>query len=154
MTEIRAAELPRDLEVARRLFREYAGSLSIGLEFQNFEAELAALPGKYAPPEGCLLLAWSGEEAVACAAFRPLEGGACEMKRLYVQPRLRGERLGRRLAETLCDKARAAGYARICLDTLPDMSSAVRLYKDMGFRPTEPYVYNPIPGALFLALDL
>ncbi len=154
MTEIRLAEMPRDLNDVRKLFLEYAASLSMGLEFQNFESEVAALPDKYEPPNGQLLLAWSNNEAVGCVAFRPLDPETCEMKRLYVQPELRGTGLGRRLAERICKEARAAEYSRICLDTLPTMAKAIRLYTDLGFEPIEPYVFNPIPGARFLALQL
>jgi GNAT superfamily N-acetyltransferase len=152
--EIRAAEFPAEAEVVRRLFREYAGSLDTDLCFQSFEAELADLPGKYRPPEGRLLLAWSGAEAVGCVALRPVSEYVCEMKRLYVSPHVRGERLGRRLAERICQEARAAGYSRICLDTLPSMTAAIQLYTDMGFKPIDAYVYNPVPGAIFLASDL
>jgi ribosomal protein S18 acetylase RimI-like enzyme len=151
---IRDAVIPDDLDVTRTLFRGYAASLTTDLCFQNFQAELAGLPGKYAPPQGRLLLAWSGGEPVGCIAMRPLEGGDCEMKRLWVRPHMRGASLGRRLVERICQEARAAGYARICLDTLPNMSEAIRLYTAMGFQPIEPYVYNPVPGALYLALPL
>jgi GNAT superfamily N-acetyltransferase len=152
--QIRPAELPRDLDQVRGLFDEYAASLQIDLGFQNFDAEVASLPGKYAPPQGRLLLAWRGTEAVGCIAMRPLEGAACEMKRLYVRPQARGEQLGRRLAESIIDEARSAGYSRICLDTLPSMNTAIQLYRALGFKPIEPYVFNPVPGAIFLALDL
>ena len=154
MTAIRPAELPRDLKEVRSLFREYAGTLNIDLGFQDFEAELATLPGKYKPPKGRLLLAWSGTEAVGCVALRLLEGDACEMKRLYVRPQARGEQLGRRLAERICQEARSAGYSRICLDTMPTMAAAIKLYTALGFKSIEPYVFNPVPGALFLALEL
>ncbi len=159
--EVRPAELPRDLPDVSALFREYAASLDIDLEFQGFEAELASLPGKYAPPSGRLLLAWdkaSGESgagrAVGCAALRAIGHGMCEMKRLYVRPEARGTRLGRRLAERICHEARDAGYERICLDTLPTMTSAIGLYQSLGFRLIDPYVFNPVAGARFLALDL
>lgn len=154
MIDIRHAELSQDLDVVRRLFREYAGSLDVDLGFQNFEAELAALPGKYGPPGGRLLLAWRGAEAVGCVALRPLGGGSCEMKRLYVQPTARGEKLGRRLIERVCREARIAGYARICLDTLPTMEAAIGLYLSLGFRPIAAYVYNPVEGTRFLGLEL
>jgi len=154
MTDIRPADLPRDLPVVRGLFEEYASSLGIDLAFQGFESELADLPGKYRPPGGRLLLAWNGARAVGCVALRPLDARTGEMKRLYVRPEARGEQLGRRLAERICREAREAGYARICLDTLPMMASAQSLYESLGFLPTEPYVFNPIPGTKFLALDL
>jgi GNAT superfamily N-acetyltransferase len=154
MTDIRPAELPRDLNEVRRLFREYAEGLNIDLEFQDFEAEVAALPGKYEPPKGRLLLAWNGTNAVGCVALRPIEGDVCEMKRLYVRREARGEQLGRRLVERICQEARSAGYSRICLDSLPTMSSAINLYMALGFRAIEPYVFNPVPGAVFLAREL
>jgi len=154
MTEIRPAELPRDLDEVRALFREYARSLGVDLEFQGFEAEVATLPGKYAPPAGRILLAWRGTDVLGCIALRPIDADTCEMKRLYVRPQARGEQLGRRLAERVCEEARAAGYSRICLDTLPTMGAAQALYQSLGFRPIEAYVFNPIPGTRFLALDL
>ncbi|CAN7355229.1 GNAT family N-acetyltransferase [Variovorax sp. LjRoot84] len=154
MIEIKAAELPRDLDTVRVLFREYAESLGIDLEFQGFEAEVAALPGKYEPPAGRILLAWRGTDALGCIALRPIDASTGEMKRLYVRPQARGEQLGRRLAERVCQEAREAGYARICLDTLPTMGAAQGLYQSLGFRSIEPYVFNPIPGTKFLALDL
>lgn len=154
MIEIKPAELPRDLDTVRVLFREYAESLGIDLEFQGFEAEVAALPGKYEPPAGRILLAWRGTDALGCIALRPIGAGTCEMKRLYVRPQARGEQLGRRLAQRVCQEAREAGYARICLDTLPTMGAAQGLYQSLGFRTIEPYVFNPIPGTKFLALDL
>jgi ribosomal protein S18 acetylase RimI-like enzyme len=154
MTEIRPAQFPLELDAVRGIFREYAESLGVDLAFQGFEAEMAALPGKYAPPGGRLLLAWRGPELLACVAMRPLEGGDCEMKRLYVRPQARGEKLGRLLAERICSEAQQAGYARICLDTLPTMASAQGLYKSLGFKAIAPYVFNPIEGTQYLALDL
>jgi GNAT superfamily N-acetyltransferase len=139
MTDIRAAQWPEDLATAQTLFHEYAGMLGVDLEFQGFEAEVAQLPGKYVQPAGRLLLAWQGTEAVGCVCLRPLNGNACEMKRLYVRPQARGEQLG---------------YSRICLDTLPTMASAQRIYESLGFKPIEPYVFNPVAGTKFLALDL
>ena len=151
---IRPARFPGDLETVRTLFREYAVSIGIDLAFQGFEDELATLPGKYETPAGRLLLAAKDAEMLGCVAMRPLYGGDCEMKRLYVRPAARGSSLGRRLAERICDEARAAGYARICLDTLSTMTPALKLYASLGFRDIEPYVFNPIPGARFLALEL
>jgi ribosomal protein S18 acetylase RimI-like enzyme len=154
MTDIRPAKLPHDLDAVSALFREYADGLGIDLGFQDFTAELAALPGKYAAPAGRLLLAWQGTQAVGCVALRPLDGKACEIKRLYVRPIARREQLGRRLVERVCQEAHAAGYARICLDTLPSMAAAQALYRSLGFYPIAPYVFNPIEGAQFLARDL
>lgn len=154
MIDIRPADLPRDLSEVRNLFRQYANGLGIDLDFQDFEAEMATLPGKYTAPRGRLLLAWSGTEAVGCVALRPLDESTCEMKRLYVRPQARGEQLGRRLAQRICEEAREAGYSRICLDTLPTMTSAQKLYQSLGFAPIDPYVFNPIPETKFLALDL
>lgn len=154
MSDITQAQFPRDLGVVRDLFREYAASLGVDLSFQGFESELDDLPGKYAAPAGCVLLARRGSDVLGCVAMRPLELATCEMKRLYVRPIGRGEHLGRRLAERVCREAREAGYARICLDTLPSMATAQALYSSLGFVPTEPYVFNPIAGTKYLALDL
>ncbi|MCD6671991.1 MAG: GNAT family N-acetyltransferase [Burkholderiaceae bacterium] len=151
---IRPARWPEDLPVVRALFVEYAQGLGFDLGFQDFDAELEALPGKYAPPAGRVLLAWRGDEAVGCVALRPVRNGICEMKRLYVRAQARGMRLGRRLAERICDEARGAGYDRICLDTLSTMHEARRLYEGLGFEPVEPYVFNPLPGAMFLGRTL
>jgi ribosomal protein S18 acetylase RimI-like enzyme len=152
--DIRPADLPRDLDVVRTLFREYADRLGVDLAFQDFEAEVASLPGKYAPPAGRLLIAWRDAAAVGCVALRGLDARHCEMKRLYVRPAVRGEQLGRRLAERICAEARTAGYARICLDTLPTMQAAQALYRSLGFQPIDPYVFNPIAGTKFLGLAL
>jgi ribosomal protein S18 acetylase RimI-like enzyme len=152
--EIRAARFPDDLQTVRMLFREYATRIGIDLAFQGFEEELAGLPGKYQAPAGRLVIAWDGSDANGCVALRPLNDRDCEMKRLYVHPRARGAALGRALALRICAEARAAGYGRICLDTLSTMTSALALYASLGFRDIAPYVFNPIPGARFLALDL
>ena len=142
------------MPVVRLLFRQYAESLGIDLGFQDFEAELISLPGKYSPPRGCLLLAWNGDRAVGCAALRPIDDNVCEMKRLYIHPDVRAQHLGRRLSERILQEARAIGYRSMYLDTLPSMTSALHLYYDLGFTPIEPYVFNPIEGAIFLGLDL
>jgi ribosomal protein S18 acetylase RimI-like enzyme len=154
MVEIKAADIACDLDVVRQLFREYATSLEIDLCFQNFEEELASLPGKYQVPQGRLLLAWDEQMAVGCVAMRPIDAKTCEMKRLYVRPQARGQQLGRRLAERICDEATQAGYQRICLDTLPSMTAAIQLYKRLGFKRIGPYVFNPVEGAFFLGLEL
>jgi len=148
------AESPELVRAARALFQEYTDALGIELCFQDFERELATLPGKYAPPEGRLLVALAGDEAAGCGALRPLAPNVCEMKRLYVRPAYRGLRLGRALAVRLIEEARAIGYARMQLDTLPSMTEAIRLYRALGFREIPPYCYNPVPGTLFLELQL
>ncbi|MFP2961646.1 GNAT family N-acetyltransferase [Myxococcus sp. 1LA] len=154
MIAIEPAVLPADVPVIRALWREYAESLGVDLSFQAFEDELATLPGKYAAPRGRLLLARRGAEVLGCVALRPISADTCEMKRLFVRPAARGEQLGRRLAERICAEAREAGYRNVCLDTLTTLEAALRLYTSMGFRPIAPYVFNPLPGALFLGLDL
>ena len=141
------------IATARRLFREYEASLGIELTFQGFAQEVAGLPGAYAPPAGRLLLA-TGAEPAGCVALRPLDGGICEMKRLYVRPTARGARLGRRLAETVIREARAIGYARMRLDTLPSMKEAFALYQTLGFREIAPYYATPITGTRFMELSL
>ncbi|MBB6252733.1 GNAT family N-acetyltransferase [Nitrospirillum iridis] len=146
----------QDVPVVRALFMEYLASLGIDLSFQDVAAELAGLPGKYAPPAGALLLAWGeGERALGCVALRPLgDSGDGEMKRLYVRPAARGRDLGRQLAVAVIDQARAAGYRRLLLDTLAPMRAAQRLYASLGFQPTAPYYDNPLPGTRYMALDL
>jgi ribosomal protein S18 acetylase RimI-like enzyme len=154
MIEIRSAEFPRDLSVVRELLREYADDLGVDLCFQNFDDELATLPGSYAPPSGRLLVATQDQDPVGSVALRRIDATSCEMKRLYVRPRARGEHLGRRLTERICAEARDAGYARICLDTLPSMVAAQHLYASLGFEPIAPYVFNPIAGTQYLGLAL
>lgn len=151
---IRAAAFPDDRATVEDLFREYAESLKIDLVFQQFEEELATLPGRYAPPGGCLLLAYVGAWPAGCVARRPLSGGACEIKRLYVRSDFRNKGIGRRLALRVLEDAREAGYLRTYLDTRPSMTEAVALYESFGFRDTEPYRHNPVPGARFLVMDL
>jgi len=157
--ELSEPDSPQTIEACRELFREYASALGIDLWFQNFDAELADLPGDYAPPGGCLLLAWCDGELAGCVALRPLpeadESNACEMKRLYVRRAFRRFGLGRLLAEALIDRAQAIGYSAILLDTLDDMEAARELYASLGFVEVPPYYFNPIPGAHYLraALD-
>lgn len=151
---IRAAATPADFALARTLFLEYAESLGFDLGFQDFASEVDSLPGAYAAPEGCLLLAEEGGEAAGCIAVRPLAADVCEMKRLYVRPAWRGRGAGRDLAGAALREARACGYRRMRLDTVPGMEAAIALYRALGFRAISPYRPNPIPGALFFELDL
>lgn len=148
------AEGPEALALVRRLFEEYAASLEVDLAFQGFAEELGGLPGAYARPTGGLLLGFEGDELAGCVAFRPLGPGVSEMKRLYVRPPARGAGWGRRLAERVVSDARAAGYQRMRLDTLPSMRAALGLYLGMGFREIPAYRHNPVAGTRFLELDL
>jgi GNAT superfamily N-acetyltransferase len=151
---IRPASGADDVELARELMREYGLATNIDLEFQGFAAELAGLPGDYAPPGGRLLLAFVEGRPAGCAALRPFAPGVGEMKRLYVRPAFRGTGLGQRLAEAILAEAGQAGYARLRLDTLPDMGSAIALYRRLGFRPIAPYRANPVAGAMFFEREL
>ena len=144
----------RDLADCRALFEAYQRGLGVDLCFQGFAAELAGLPGDYAPPRGRLLIARDGAEAVGCVALRPLGENDCEMKRMYVRASHRGTGLGRALAERIVAEARAIGYACMKLDTLPRLTSALALYRSMGFVETARYNDNPVDGVRFLALDL
>lgn len=148
------AEGTEALALVRQLFVEYAASLEVDLAFQGFDEELAGLPGAYARPAGGLLLAFDDEEPAGCVAFRPLAPGVSEMKRLYIRPSARGAGWGRRLAERVVSEARAAGYERMRLDTLPSMRTALGLYLGMGFREIPPYRHNPVGGTRYLELDL
>jgi putative acetyltransferase len=148
------ATSPLALAHVRALFIEYVEGLGIDLTFQDFESELASLPGAYVPPQGALLLATYGVEVVGCAAMRPFDGDTCEMKRLYVRPSHRGHGIGRMLAEAAVSAARDAGYAHMRLDSLPWMEAAIALYRGMGFYETPPYRYNPVPGAVYMERSL
>jgi len=141
-----------DLVQVRSLFSEYASK--IDLSFQDFDRELANLPGEYAPPSGCLLVAKEKDDVVGCVALRAMGGDVCEMKRLYVKPSFRERSIGRELSESVIGEARARGYRIMKLDTLPHMKEAVRLYESLGFRRTTPYRFNPVKGAVFMQLDL
>jgi putative acetyltransferase len=149
------AESPAQIAQARELFLEYAQSLGMNLCFQNFEQELAGLPGHYAPPDGRLLLAEYEGQLAGCVAMHPWEPGICEMKRLYLRPSFRGKGLGRVLAEATITEARNIGYQRMRLDTIePIMKDAVEMYRKLGFQEIPAYRPNPIAGAMYMELQL
>lgn len=156
--ELLTPATPELLGATRVIFRDYAQSLGIDLCFQNFEAELAALPGEYAPPQGALLLALVDGEVAGCGAMRALAesdyANASEMKRLYVRPAYRKFGLGRLLAQALLDRGRQAGYSAMLLDTLDDMEAARALYRDLGFGDIPPYYHSPIVGAHYLKVNI
>jgi putative acetyltransferase len=144
-----------EVQQARQLFEEYAEWLGLNLCFQNFDKELAALPGEYAAPSGRLFLARQNDQMAGCVALRRIGDGIGEMKRLYVRPEFRGQGLGRRLTETLLREAREIGYRRVRLDTLPGkMDKAIAMYRSLGFKNIEPYYNNPVEGAAFMELLL
>jgi len=142
------------MPTVKTLFSEYAGSLAFDLSFQNFNSELAKLPGEYSPPHGCILVAREGSAIVGCVALRRLDEEVCEMKRLYVQPAFRGRGIGKQLAECVIKQARESGYRHMKLDTLASMEPAIHLYRSRGFNRIMPYRHNPIGGALFMGLEL
>lgn len=150
------ARTEADIADARALFAAYAASLDVDLGYQDFSGELAALPGRYAPPSGALLIARADAGTpLGCVALRALpEDGCCEMKRLYVTPAARGMGLGRALVDAAIAAARSAGHREMRLDSLPSMGAAIALYEALGFRRIAPYYATPIAGTVFLALDL
>ena len=154
---VSAAE-PALLAGVGQLLREYAAALGVDLCFQNFDTELATLPGEYAEPTGALLLALVDGRPAGCVGMRPLPDvdypNACEMKRLFVRPAYRRFGLGRVLAQRLMDLATQAGYSHMLLDTLDDMEAARGLYVTLGFEEIPPYYFNPIPGAHYLKAEL
>jgi ribosomal protein S18 acetylase RimI-like enzyme len=154
MLKIVQAGTTEEVAQARALFEEYAASLDFDLHFQNFQEELAGLPGDYAGPHGCLLLAWHGDQVAGCVALRKIEGDISEMKRLYVRPAFRNRGAGKSLARTIIAEARKRGYSRMRLDTVPAMKGAQYLYESLGFKRIPPYRHNPIPGAAFMELIL
>ena len=145
-----------DLEAAVALIRAYAASLDVDLSYQDFEAEMAAMPGKYKPPGGALLLARGSEGApLGCVALRPIEPpGCCEMKRLYVTPQGRGLGLGRTLVDAVISEARRIGYKEMRLDTLPSMNEARALYRRLGFEEMAAYYETPVAGTAFMRRSL
>lgn len=155
MKEIFQAESQDQIDAARTLFREYEAWLGLDLCFQGFEEELRGLPGKYAPPDGRLFLAYSDEDFAGCIAMRKLDDGICEMKRLFVRDAFRGRRIGNKLIRKIIDEARSAGYKKMRLDTYPaKMGKAVDLYRSYGFHEIASYYDNPHDGVLFMELNL
>jgi putative acetyltransferase len=149
------AESPKQIAQSRELFLEYAQSLGFSLCFQNFDKELAELPGDYTPPDGRLLLAEHEGQLVGCVALHKLESSVCEMKRLYLRPQFRGRGFGRALAERIIAEARQIGYRQMRLDTVePVMKDAVAMYRKLGFKEVAPYRPNPIAGAMYMELEL
>ena len=154
MYTIREAKTETDIVQVRELFLEYQSALGVDLCFQGFAEELASLPGNYARPAGCLLLASNEHTVLGVVALRPILSTDCEMKRLYVRSAGRGSGLGRLLTQALMKEARLAGYGRLLLDTLPTMTAAQTLYRSMGFVEIAAYCHNPIAGTSYMALDL
>ena len=136
------------------LFQEYAVGVGLNFCFQGFTEELATLPGKYAPPDGRLLLGECNGQPAACVAMRKISDGVCEMKRLYVRPAYRGRGIGRDLAEAMIVSASESGYRAMKLDTLASMKPAVALYESLGFRRTTAYYQNPLPDVVYFELQL
>lgn len=148
-------ECPLELAELATLFRAYEENSGLDLCFQGFEEEVATLPGRYAPPGGDLLLARDGAGvAVACAAFRPLSEGVCELKRLYVDPAARGQKIGELLVRELIRRATAVGYQEMALDSLNTMQSAIKLYRKLGFVERPPYYDNPLPEVVYMSKKL
>jgi GNAT superfamily N-acetyltransferase len=154
MNQIVSAQSDEHYHAARDLFRQYADSLDFDLEFQGFDRELATLPGEYAPPKGCLLLASDSGCFAGCVALRPLDETICEMKRLFVIPKYRGQGMGRILACAVIDRAREIGYKKMRLDTVSTMKEARSLYYSLQFKNIEAYRYNPHDEPSYMELEL
>ena len=142
------------IEHFHQLFREYEKYLGFDLCFQDFETELANLPGVYAPPEGCMLLAKYNNKIAGCVTLKKIGEGVCEMKRLYVRPDFRGKAIGRKLSEAIIAEARRIGYKKMRLDSLQRLKEAITLYRSMGFKEIKPYVFNPLDDVVYMELEL
>jgi GNAT superfamily N-acetyltransferase len=151
-SELIAVVREEDLDLVRRLFVEYQQDLPFDLAFQDFRRELASLPGRYAPPTGCLLWARCGGDPAGCVALRQIGEDLCEMKRLFVRPAFRGRGIGRAMANAIVEQARRIGYKRMRLDTV--LEPALSLYRSLGFREIPPYQPVPIEGVVFMELEL
>lgn len=154
MVTIFPAHTEPHLDTIRVLFQEYVAALGFHLSFQDVEREMSELPARYGPPEGRLLMAMLDGQVAGCVAMKRLGDGVCEMKRFYVRPAFRGHGIGLQLAQAIIAEARAAGYREMRLDTAPSMQSAIRIYEALGFKDTAPYVFNPVEGVRYLALQL
>jgi putative acetyltransferase len=154
MLKLIDVETEEHLEIIRELFREYENFLGFHLCFQEFEKEMEGLPGKYAPPEGRLIIAEYDSEVAGCIALKKIGEGICEMKRLYVRPKFRGKKIGRVLAEKIIAEAKAIGYKKMRLDTLKRLKEALSLYRSMGFREIGSYVFNPLEDVVYMERDL
>jgi acetylglutamate kinase len=154
MFQLIQATTVQHIDQVKELFCEYAAWLGIDLSFQGFADELAHMPGDYAPPEGCLLLALQAGAPAGCVALHKIEAGICEMKRLFVTPANRGKRLGRLLAKAIIAEARRIGYRKMRLDTIAQLKEATALYQSLGFQACAPYRYNPLEGAIYMELEL
>ncbi|KPK88950.1 MAG: hypothetical protein AMJ94_13515 [Deltaproteobacteria bacterium SM23_61] len=154
MISVVSAHAEKELRQAKILFEEYAATLDFALDFQNFEEEMASLPGGYTPPEGCLLLALHRDQVAGCVALRKIDQDTCEMKRLFVRPSFRHLGIGKSLAQRVIQEAKKKGYTRMRLDTVPSMKEARALYKKLGFEAIPSYCHNPVPGAVFLERKL
>jgi carbonic anhydrase len=153
--KIIAAESSDEIEEVRKLFLEYAEWLGFSLCFQNFDEELATLPGKYSSPEGRLYLVKTGNKYIGCIGLRKYENEICEMKRLYIKPEARGLGIGHKLVELIINDAKKIGYKKMRLDTIKNqMAAAIEIYKKNGFVETESYYKNPDPHTLYMELDL
>ena len=142
------------LNDAVNLFNEYANSLNISLDFQNFTEELNIINSMYGSPTGCLLLVYEQEEAVACAAYRKIGDGICELKRMYIKPNYRRKGIGQKLVDLLCEKAKQNGYYLMRLDTLDSMLPALHLYRSNGFKDIAAYYHNPNDGVVYMEKQL
>ena len=154
MVQIREARTGILVSSARELIREYAASLGIDLSFQNFEQEMAEFPAHYTRPDGRILVAVEGSQAVGVVGLRRLSGKVCELKRMYVRPGFRGKGIGRMSATRAIKEAQGAGYVRMRLDTLSRLKEAISLYRSLGFREIGPYRVNPTPGVVYMELEL